>query len=503
MANQIVLYIYSLSDNSEDKPQVKIGKTYGSKDTDPEELADQCKKSIPSSSPSLLGAVPVPSESIETAIHSRLKSKGYQIKKLSDGCFEFPNSKELEELLDEIYRAVIVDDFSDLGAGRTDITGNSFDSIIEAFGVKQITGNQFKEEKELIKKIDQELSQLYPGFPRWFHKTMDDPETVFNVAYRNGKAIGVAIWKPKKNHIAKLSTLFVVEQYRSLGIGRNLILTCFRQWEQNKIKRAFVTTAKPNLIKFFERYGFWLEGVGREIYERNENQPEFFLTKLLFYEDDQNENDTLNKGKILFPSIPKDYYEKNYRQELNSIEKENGIVKLCDSDQNLVYEFSLHDWLNLTYPAYSFYAPETAYIIPIKPEYLIQILQAGKTVYYGKPSGTASDLRGALIVFYASAPISGAVAVARVVNRYINYPAELYNQLGNKGVLSLEEVGIEGQQRQAIEFDYLMPLCQEVSLDKLKNKEILKGPPQLMHSLALESYQKIIDIGGIHEGSVY
>lgn len=501
-AYQIVLYIYSLSTDSAEKPQVKIGQTSGSTDANPEELADQCKNSIPSPSPKLLGAVPVPSESIETAIYSKLKSESHQIQDLDDGCFEFPSSKKLEDFLDEIYRAVIVNDFSDLGAGRTDIQGDSFNSIIEAFGVKKFSGSQFKEETELIKIIDRELSSLYPNFPRWFYKTMEDSNTVFNVAYRAGKAIGVAIWKLKNNNIAKLSTLFVVEEYRSLGIGRNLILTCLKQWENHKIKRAFVTTAKPNLIKFFERYGFWLEGIGREIYERDEHQPEFFLTKLLFYEDDQNDNHALHKGKILFPSITKTYYKRNTREEVSSIKTEEGVIELYDSEENPIYQFDLHDWLNLIYPAYSLYAPEIAHIIPIKPQYLIQIFQAGKTVYYGKPSATTFDIRGALIVFYASAPISGAVAVARVVNRYINSPTELYNQLGNKGVLSLEEVGTEGQQRQAIEFDYLMPLYQEVSLEQLKSEDILKGPPQSMHRLDLERYQKIVDIGGIYEGSV-
>jgi len=47
-----------------------------------------------------------------------------------------------------------------------------------------------------------------------------------------------------------------------------------------------------------------------------------------------------------------------------------------------------------------------------------------------------------------------------------------------------------------------MPLYQEVSLEQLKSEDILKGPPQSMHSLTLEGYQKIVDIGGIYEGSV-
>ena len=217
--------------------------------------------------------------------------------------FQFPDQRKLQDFLDKLYRAVIIDDFSELGGGRRDIEGDSFDSIISAFGIRKLNGSEFRLEKELIKVLDDELSPLYPGFPQWFDKTMNNSDTVFNVAYRDKQPIGVAIWKPKGNKIAKLSTLFVTEDYRRSGIGRNLILTCFEQWKLERIRRAFVTTARINLVSFFERYGFWVEGIGREIYEREAHQPEWFLTKLFFYNSDENTSDTIDKAKTLFPSI--------------------------------------------------------------------------------------------------------------------------------------------------------------------------------------------------------
>jgi N-acetylglutamate synthase-like GNAT family acetyltransferase len=51
----------------------------------------------------------------------------------------------------------------------------------------------------------------------------------------------------------RLSTLFVTEDYRRSGIGRNLILTCFEQWKAELIRRVFVTTAKVEPVPFFER----------------------------------------------------------------------------------------------------------------------------------------------------------------------------------------------------------------------------------------------------------
>lgn len=505
MENQIVLYIYSFPSYLREQPRVKIGRTSGSIDTDPTELAwqrirSQVKTSHPEE-PKLLGAVKVPGEWIETTIHSQLKNKGYHIAEAPGiEWFKFPNQKELQTFLDMLYRSVIIDDFSELGGGRRDVEGDSFDSIISAFGVKKLSGNEFRREIELIKVLNNELSPLYPGFPQWFEKTMKSSDSVFNVAYRDKQAIGVAIWKPKVNGIVKLSTLFVIEDYRRSGIGRNLILTCFEQWKSERIRRAFVTTARVELVPFFERYGFWVEGIGREIYEREAHQPEWFLTKLFFYESDQNNLDAINKAKILFPSIIPTFHNPIGREEVEQIRLENARVQLSDANGSLIHQFSLHSWLNLTYPAESVYTPATAYIIPIRPQFLIQIFQAGKTVYYGRCIRSQDDMRGALILFYASSPISGVVAVARIVNRYIGTPNKLYNDLGMKGVLTLEEIGSEEQERHAIEFDFLMPLRQAVNLNDLRINDILKGPPQTMHRLSLERYKKAVEFGGIYAG---
>lgn len=505
MEIQIVLYIYSFPSYLREQPQVKIGRTSGSIDADPTKLAlqrihAQVKTSHPEE-PQLLGAVKIPGAWVETTIHSQLAKKGYHISEAPGSeWFRFPTQKELQDFLDRIYRAVIIDDFSELGGGRRDVEGDSFDSIVSAFGVRKRSGSEFRREIELVKSLIYELSPLYPGFPQWFDKTMSSSDTVFNVAYRDNQAIGVAIWKPKGNGIAKLSTLFVSEDYRRSGIGRNLILTCFEQWKTERVKRAFVTTARVELVSFFERYGFWVEGIGREIYEREDHEPEWFLTKLFFYESDKSMLDAINKAKILFPSIISTSYSHASRKKIEQIQFNNAIVQLSASDGSLINEFPLHCWLNLTYPAESVYTPKTAYVIPIRPQFLIQIFQAGKTVYYGRCSCTQDDMRGATILFYASSPISGVVAIARIVARNIGTPTELYSSLGMKGVLTLQEVGTEGQRRQAVEFDYLIPLRQVVSLDDLRSNSVLKGPPQTMHRLSLERCRRAIELGGLYAG---
>ena len=505
METQVVLYIYSFPSYLREQPKVKIGRTSGSTSADPVQLARQriraqVKTSHPEE-PYLLGAIKIPDERIESVIHSQLTEKGYHVSEAPGiEWFRFPSQQELQDFVNKLYRAVIFDDFSELVGGRRDIEGDSFESVVAAFGVRKLGGSEFKREIELIKMLDSELSPLYPRFPQWLDKTINDSSTVFNVAYRDKQAIGVAIWKPKSRGIAKLSTLYVYQEFRRSGIGRNLILTCFEQWRLEEIRRAFVTTAKVELISFFERYGFWVEGIGREIYEREGHQPEWFLTKLLFYNFDTNDSDIINKAKYLFPSIIGSSYNPEGRKEVKQIQYNDATIELLDSDANSVHRCSLHSWLNLTYPAESVYAPQTAYIIPIRPRFLIQIFQAGKTVYYGKPTCIQDDMREASILFYASRPISGVVAIARIVNRYIGTPAQLYNDLGIRGVLTLEQIGGNEQIRQAVEFDFLMPLRQAISRNDLLSNGVLNGTPQTMHSISLERYRKAIELGGVYAG---
>ncbi|MBE9192234.1 hypothetical protein IQ230_18110 [Gloeocapsopsis crepidinum LEGE 06123] len=214
------------------------------------------------------------------------------------------------------------------------------------------------------------------------------------------------------------------------------------------------------------------------------------MTKLLFYDPDTSKLDVINKAKHLFPSIIGSSYNPEGRKEVTQIQYNDATINLLDSDGNSVHRCSFHSWLNLIYPAESIYDPRTAYIIPIRPQFLIQIFQAGKTVYYGKPTCTQDDMRGASVLFYASRPISGVVAIARIVNRYIGTPAQLYNDLGIRGVLTLEQIGGEGQIRQAVEYDFLMPLRQAISRSDLLSNGILNGTPQTMHSISLERYMK-------------
>ena len=72
--------------------------------------------------------------------------------------------------------------------------------------------------------------------------------------------------------------------------------------------------------------------------------------------------------------------------------------------------------------------------------------------------------------------------------------------MSTRGVLTLEQIGGEGQIRQAVEFDCLMPFRWAVSRNDLLSRGVLNGTPQAMHSISLDRYMKAVEIGGIYAG---
>jgi hypothetical protein len=96
METQVVLYIYSFPSYLKEQPRVKIGRTSGSADADPTQLAwkrirAQVRTSHPEE-PQLLSAIKILDERVESIIHSQLTAKGYHVSEAPGiEWFRFPN----------------------------------------------------------------------------------------------------------------------------------------------------------------------------------------------------------------------------------------------------------------------------------------------------------------------------------------------------------------------------------------------------------------------------
>lgn len=374
---------------------------------------------------------------------------------------------------------------------------DDFDSLIEAFGVRKLTGNDFRNLDSLVTLLRSELGSSYPCFDAWLNKTMDSPSTVFNVAFSGDTPAGVAIWKPKGDDAAKLCTLMVSDDFRGGGHGRNLMMVCREQWRACQRKRVFVTTSKTNLLPFFEKYGFWFEGVGRGVYDRPGNEPEFYLSKLMPAQN-KKVND-LAMARLLTPALPGGVTIPQ-RLPVDMLTESHDCIVASDVNGATLSNFSKRAWLNAFYPQRSRFEPETGFVVPVKPYYIKSIFEDGKTVYFWRRSCIDYDMSGALLLFYASAPLSGCVAVARGIKQHQGSAKELYESLGKKGVLTQDEVGSADQSALAVEFDELIPFNSLVPLEHLKNKKILSAQPQQLHRLDQKQIRRTIALGGIYAG---
>ena len=169
-----------------------------------------------------------------------------------------------------------------------------------------------------------------------------------------------------------------------------------------------------------------------------------------------------------------------------------------DKDGQPIDSVSLNRWFHMAYPCESELTPDDVIIIPIYPRFLIEMFQNGKTVYYGSPSFTNKDVTGCRIIFYATAPITGIVAIARVVKRLLGTPSQLYEQLGGKGVFSLEQIGEPDTIKQAIVFDGLIPLTSSIERQQAINLGIFNRHPQSSHTLPMESFNRVMAQVGVY-----
>jgi N-acetylglutamate synthase-like GNAT family acetyltransferase len=91
------------------------------------------------------------------------------------------------------------------------------------------------------------------------------------------------LWKEQSPKQVKLSILFVGQEFRSRQVGESLMLYSLQQWYKKKYESVFVKTSEQDLINFFEKFGFSLQGIRRSIYDRNRKN-EYILSKKFIYE---------------------------------------------------------------------------------------------------------------------------------------------------------------------------------------------------------------------------
>ncbi len=390
-----------------------------------------------------------------------------------------------------------------------------------------------------IQTLLEPLKESYLDFKSWLNKTLTDSNTVINVGFIcKNQVDGLAIWKPKDKSTVKLSLFYLAPESRQGGLGQHLLFYCLREWVEARFEKVLVTISAQNadLLSFFTRYGFRLEGVSQRRYQRSNGgqSTELVLTKHLFYRRVTEDNlrsfaDEVASTVFSLPDNGHLKQEENWfippanSQVQATWKNYTGEQKLSfyvEPDKELM-RFTIPDLEELFYPLRFALADREAYLVPIQPQWADRMMQINRyqrrhpinltdklflrtdNVYYCFPWYPDKDINGVPILFYVSQPDSKIAGMARILERHIAAPESLFEQFGELGIYTLARIkehvktnGANAGSAMAMRFGWWVPFPQPIPLNSFSQFD-LSGHPQHMQSIRYDQYEQIMAAGGL------
>lgn len=377
------------------------------------------------------------------------------------------------------------------------------------------------------------LRDDYDDFEGWLAKTLSDPKTVVNVGVVDGtKPQGVAIWKPKDARTAKLSTFYLHPDARRGGLGQHMLFHCIRQWIEKLIERAYVTAGaeKEDIIDFLLGFGFRIEGAAQRRYTKGGT--EFVLAKHLSYS--VLTEDTLPTWRNGFassvfsitppstPSAAENWFVRP-RSVRRTIDWDAASlrVRVCGDEQDDIVSFTVADLETLFYPVRFALPGRLAYVVPIQPQWAERMMDTKPAqakmfsfvdklmlridnAYYCSPVYADDDVLGSPILFYVSAPESSLTGVARIIDRVIAEPEDLYLRFAQLGIYKLENIkshvaktGRHAGCAMAMHFGWWVPFPKPIPLTSARGNGLLNGHPQRMLRIDYDKFEAAMRQGGL------
>lgn len=114
------------------------------------------------------------------------------------------------------------------------------------------------------------LPSHYPGADQWLARRLTDVENgraYCTLASDGNRLQAVMIETPKASHAVKISTLYVAEDCRHLGLAQRLLAHSRARWKQDGIQRIYATidSLEPAL-PFYLLLGFSVSGHAKDRY---------------------------------------------------------------------------------------------------------------------------------------------------------------------------------------------------------------------------------------------
>ncbi len=386
------------------------------------------------------------------------------------------------------------------------------------------------------------IASDYPDFYGWLEGQWDKPRVSKKVVEVEGAIAAYSMWTRKDDRNVKLQTFIVGSRFQGTAVGQHLLYHELRYWaEQTNISRVFVTISsnKADLTRYFYKFGFAVEGIAANRYDRDPHDAELVLAKHfvrdtvttqqeleslksllcqrvwgigdgtvlrsdIFGVQEQNLSAPLRIGKAV---ADLDLSEYTVGPRLALKDEKGRIVRSYD-DYTLMREF---------YPLKLHLTNKKYIVVPIRPEYSRELFALDESspvltplklrvdnVYYCTPRHT--DLkRGDLVLFYETklgGGFGGAFGTAVVRQCKIDKPELLWKQYRSRGVFKLSEIKKHTRdgKAMAIHFDLYEPFSVRVPVGRIKgilNKKIIF---QSLTSLTRDDFQRIILAGRTIDG---
>lgn len=377
------------------------------------------------------------------------------------------------------------------------------------------------------------VAQDYPGFYEWLGQKWQDKDVSKKVVEVDNAVAAYSMWARKDKRNIKLQTFFVGNLLRNTAIGQHFLYHEIRTWEKiPEIERVLVTIAstKTELINYFIRFGFRVEGIAANRYKRPSGASELVLVKHFIRRVVQKQSELrlianflaeriwgidptrqtaarfgISSSNFSFPvsfpavSLTLDDHNTTVPKRVRLIDDEGSEILYYD-DVSLMREF---------YPLRLHLINKRFVIIPIYPRWVGEMFftmsdaSASHTrlklrvdnVYYCYPR-IRTLAAGDLVIFYETKRGSGrgaAIGGAIVRKVVIDAPEKLHEAFSERGVYSVEDIRKHAAKGKAmaIHFEMFEPFKRPVPLKRMQKILTKQLIPQAITQIVRNKFEQI------------
>jgi len=388
-----------------------------------------------------------------------------------------------------------------------------------------------------IRAVLTPLADDYPDFNGWLTRALHEARsgrTRIRIGEAEGRVGAVALSKVKDRRIVKLSAFYVADWARDHGLGQHVLWSEIRSWAGASVEKVYVTVSSRHaeLIDFFRRFGFLVEGVSPRRYQHDTSElvlGRHFVRAAL--SDTDLGGFVLSVASRVFapprsvtldartwalspPAAPPAYDWHGEGADLELVETVGSTV--MRSWDLLALETTF-------YPLRVATSGRPAMVVPIRPlwaEAMLgyeeqqlslladsqrpgRLLLRADNAYYCWPTALGVARPGTPIIFLVTGG-RGLVGEAKVLEAVVGEPEDLYLKFGGLGIYGVREIrshvrpnGPNKGRALALRFGHYVPYGRPVSRDEMSMALGRDLQVQTITPIAVEEFEILRRMGGL------